>query len=143
MSENRTPEVVRAELEAVEERLRIFERLVAVLENDQFLLGASATVDALVAAIPGLAAMGEAGDRRAEQAVEEAVEVLSSLRASLEKFAGRRQGLSFILRRGLIPALQNRRYALQQKLAALQPPQPEVRPGFWRRFRRLAGIFGA
>lgn len=114
------------EVREVEERLRIFERLVVALENDQLLLGASATMDALSAAIPELATMGEAGDRRAEQAAGEAVEVLSSLRASLGTFVEKRRGISFALRRGLIPALQNRRYALQQKLAALEPAEQEA-----------------
>ena len=125
-TENRTPETVRAELRTAEERLRIFERLVATLENDQLLLGASITMDTLAAAIPELAAMGENGDRRAEQAAEEAVEVLSSLRPSLEKFVEKRRGVSFILRRGLVPSLQNRRYALQQRLAALESVEPEA-----------------
>jgi len=115
-----------AELQAVEERLRVFERLVKALENEQLLLGTGVVIDALAAAIPHLAEMGESGDRRAAQAADEALEIFSSLRTFLEKFVETRQGLSFILRRGLIPALRNRRFALEQALAAEAPPEPEA-----------------
>jgi len=144
MSETRTAEAVWAELGEVEERLRLFERLVKTLEDDQLLLGASATLDALAGAAPRLAAMGDAGDRRAEQAAAEAVEVLSSLRTSLERFVEKRRGLSFVLRQGLIPALRNRRCELRQMGSVPKPPEPEAVGPFKRAFQaaRNALSFG-
>ena len=125
MSENRTSEVVRAELQMVEGRLRTFELLVAALEDDQLLLSFSVTADRLAGAISGLRAMAES-DRRAEQAAGEAAEMLYLLQNLMPDFTEKRRGLSFVLRRGLIPALRNRRYALKQGLAALEPsPGPE------------------
>ena len=125
MSE-RTIEQVRAEIETVEARLEVFEWLVEALENNQLLLSASAVADAAAAALPGLRVMAGDGDRRAEEAAEDASEILRRLQGFLPDFAERRRCLSFVLRRGLIPSLYNRRYALQQGLAKLQLPEPEA-----------------
>jgi len=127
------------ELREVEERLQVLERLAEALDGGQLPLGASVVMDALAAAIPHLAEMGESGDRRAGQAATEAAEILVSLRTALGKFVERRRSVSFILRRGLIPALRNRRFALQQELASEAPPEPRA-AGLLRKVARVVRL---
>ena len=135
MSE-RTIGMVRAELHLIESQICPLEELVGVLDDGRLLLDTSIIMDRLVAAYPVLKVLAEAGDRRAGQAIEEGEVILLLLQEFLPGFGEKRRGLSFALRRGLIPSLRNRRHALQQELAALEPPEP--RAGFLGRLLRPA-----
>jgi len=139
MGENRTPETVRAELASVDADVRCLEGLVSALEPDRLLLDLSVVADNLARALPVLEESAEASPR-ARQAVGDVAEMQKLLQDFLPRFAEVRGGILLSLRRGIVPARRNVLSALKQELAKLEPPA-EVRPGFWRRFQRIAGIF--
>lgn len=140
MSEDRTPETVRAELQLVRRRIRVFETTAS--QGERLGMAVRHFIDVVDKITPdGL--RGTFGvDNVSAFLVADALEgIKESLRCSPD-LAGHLQSLDRGTE-GLLRQLYEQEDSLEQELAKIKPAKEAGPVGFWRRLQRLTGSFNA
>jgi len=134
----RTPDTVRAELREVQRQITAFGSFACRAEELEGILAYFTGVGERINPSRMREIFGN--DALAWEVANDLINIQRLLQD--QELLTHSQSLTVCLR-GLVCGLQEREQMLQQESAALEPPTPEIKAGFWRRFRRLAGIFGA